>query len=389
MVTLQDKLAVIATQQSQFISWYNNATAASKDVARKEGKTYQGPMGPGGIEHEALEQMKGVVYNLDVLHTGLEAIAPDIDDQTVYVLNELSEASSAIISDIKIFFQLFDSFAREGPEMQINKMNQGSRKKWFQKRLIDFTNHLSELSRKTSQLYISHGKIKNAIAMLQLQQKIAKKHTKFSEKVSPRQIAAVLRPLKEIDSSLHDIQASMESLQDEVRKVQLSKGTIYPLYVSTRQGNVRLDKLYFMVITKYIDALIDILQVVPQVEKVLEGIDSITTPTSVKDKFKAGVMSKLGRGPASTTDTAVHPILREFFGLPAPKTVLITDQQNKTIRNTLNHISKKAFVFDGYEEKFAGGRSYSGRGQFLGSAAPTLQLAKDINKEIKSAMNSS
>jgi len=382
MVTLQDKLAVIATQQSQFISWYNNATAASKDVARKEGKKYEGPLGPGGIEHEALEQMKGVVYNLDVLHTGLEAIAPDIDDQTVYVLNELSEASSAIISDIKIFFQLFDSFAREGPEMQINKMNQGSRKKWFQKRLIDFTNHLSELSRKTSQLYISHGKIKNAIAMLQLQQKIAKKHTKFSEKVSPRQIAAVLRPLKEIDSSLHDIQASMESLQDEVRKVQLSKGTIYPLYVSTRQGNVRLDKLYFMVITKYIDALIDILQVVPQVEKVLEGIDSITTPTSVKDKFKAGVMRKLGQ-------TSEDPLTRMLLGLPAPKTVLVTDQQNKTIRNTLNHISKKAFVFDGYEEKFAGGRSYSGRGQFLGSAAPTLQLAKDINKEIKSAMNSS
>ena len=206
--------------------------------------------------------------------------------------------------------------------------------------------------------------------MLQLQQKIAKKHSAFSEKVSPTQIAAVLRPLKKIDSSLHDIQASMESLQDEVRKVQLSKGTIYPLYVSARQGNLKLDKLYFMVITKYIDALIEILQVVPQVEKVLEGIDSITTPTSVKDKFKAGVMSKLGRGPVSTP-------------------MLLTDQQNKTIRNTLNHISSKAFVFDGYEEKFAGGRSYSGRGQFLGSATPTIQLAKNINENIESAMNSS
>ena len=353
MVTLQDKLDVIATQQSQFISWYNNATAASKDVARREGKKYEGPLGPGGIEHEALEQMKGVVYNLDVLHTGLEAIAPDIDDQTVYVLNELSEASSAITADVKVFFQLFDDFAREGPEMQLHTMDEENRNDWYDERLIAFTNHLAELSRKTSQLYMSHGKIKNAIAMLQLQQKIAKKHTKFSEKVSPRQIAAVLRPLKKIDSSLHNIQSSMESLQDEVRNVQLPRETIYPKYASSRQGDVQLDKLYFMVITKYIDALIDILQVVPKVGKVLQGIDSITTPTS-----------------ASTP-------------------MLLTDQQNKTIRNTLNHISSKAFVFDGYEEKFTGGRSYSGRTQFLGNTPPTIQLAKDINKKIKSAMNSS
>ena len=69
--------------------------------------------------------------------------------------------------------------------------------------------------------------------------------------------------------------------------------------------------------------------------------------------------------------------------------MLLTDQQNKTIRNTLTNISKKAFVFDGYEENFAGGRSYSGRGQFLGTATPIIQLAKDINKEIESAMNSS
>ena len=98
MHNMAEHEALIAEKRSQIdkaredmVSWYKGL---SKD---KFGRNLE-PMGPPGIEHEALTKMQDKMLSLEVNHRGLEAIAPDIDKQTVYVLREMADAASSLLA---------------------------------------------------------------------------------------------------------------------------------------------------------------------------------------------------------------------------------------------------------------------------------------------------
>ena len=228
--------------RDKLLEWFGEV----EEKARKKGGT---AMGPPGINHEALTQMEDHVLNLEVVYQGLERLAPDIDSQTVYVLNQLNEAANSILADSRVFFDLFDAFVRSGPEEDI-KM----RSRRIQNILNEYLESLSTISRNTSKIYVSHGMVQNAITMMKMQQKIAKKHVEFSKSVNPRQMRFLIAELEKLDDVLFDVQSAMEELQDETKKVKLSKTEIYPL-MTTRNGKERADKLYFMVALKYLDVM--------------------------------------------------------------------------------------------------------------------------------------
>jgi len=349
---IAEKRSQINKAREDMVSWYKGL---SKD---KFGRNLE-PMGPPGIEHEALTKMQDKMLSLEVVHAGLEAIAPDIDNQTVYVLKEMADSASSLLADTRTFFDIFDSFARDGPEMNIEKMNQGARREFYANRLNDFVAHLSSIARQTAHVYISHGKIQNAITMMKLQRKIAKKHTAFSESIEPRQMQKLIRNMEKLDSILFDIQGAMEELQDEVRKVQLPKGEIYPL-MSTANGDMKTDKLYFMVIIKYLDVMVHMHKLDDFLKDILQGVDSIVDKAMDHSRLPQRI-KRVG----------------SYFGLTEPESYGFYPRSVYTqIKATYAHINGKAMMFKEYQSVDLD------EGRFSGHYRATDMMIR-FNKEIR------
>ena len=84
----------------------------------------------------------------------------------------------------------------------------------------------------------------------------------------------------------------MEELQDETKKVKLSKTEIYPL-MTTRNGKEKADKLYFMVALKYLDVMEQMHKLDIYLREILKGISEITTnPEHTSPERKLGSFDK-------------------------------------------------------------------------------------------------
>ena len=356
---IAEKRSQIDKAREDMVSWYKGL---SKD---KFGRNLE-PMGPPGIEHEALTKMQDKMLSLEVNHRGLEAIAPDIDKQTVYVLREMADAASSLLADTRTFFDLFDAFARDGPETGIDSMDQGRRREWYVSRLNDFVEHLSSIARQTAHVYVSHGKVQNAITMMKLQRKISKKHAAFSESIRPREMQLLIRNMEKLDSILFDTQGAMEDLQDEIRKVQLPKGEIYPL-MSTTYGDGKTDKLYFMVIVKYLDAmshmhkLDDYLKdIIRGVDKIVEGVPLTTSP--IERVKRAG----------------------SYFGFTEPEEYEFYPRRvYSQILATYAHINSKASMFREYELVDLDETRFSGHYR---ATDMMIRFNKEIRQNIEDAL---
>jgi len=361
---IAEKRSQIRKSRDDMLSWYKGI---SKD---KFGRNLE-PMGPPGIEHEALTKMQDKMLSLEVNHRGLEAIAPDIDKQTVYVLREMADAASSLLADTRTFFDLFDSFARDGPETGIDKMNQGTKRKWYVSRLQDFVEHLSSVARQTAHVYVSHGKIQNAITMMKLQRKIAKKHAAFSKDIRPREMQSLIRNMEKLDSIMFDTQGAMEDLQDEIRKVQLPKGEIYPL-MSTTYGDGKTDKLYFMIIIKYLDVMAHMHKLDDYLQSIIKGVDKIVDKTSLS--------SQMAR------DSPLERVKRagSYFGFTAPEEYEFYPRKvYSQIIATYAHINNKASMFREYELVDLDENRFSGH--YRGTDM-MIRFNKEIRQNIEDAL---
>ena len=354
-----EKRAQLRNQKEEMLSWYKRL---SKD---KFGRNLE-PMGPPGIEHEALMKMQDKMLSMDVIHQGLERLAPDIDNQTVYVLREMADAASSLLADTRTFFDLFDSFARDGPEQNIDGMNQGAKRKWYATRLQDFVEHLSSISRQTAHVYVSHGKVQNAITMMKLQRKIAKKHAAFSESINPREMQSLIRNMEKLDSILFDAQGAMEELQDEVRKVQLPKGEIYPL-MSTTLGDMKTDKLYFMVIVKYLDVMGHMHKLDDYLKDIIKGVDNIVEEVPLT----LSPMERVKRAGS-------------YFGFTAPEEYEFYPRKvYSQIIATYAHINSKASMFREYELVDLDETRFSGHYR---ATDMMIRFNKEIRQNIEDAL---
>ena len=362
---IAEKRSQIDKAREDMVSWYKGL---SKD---KFGRNLE-PMGPPGIEHEALTKMQDKMLSLEVNHRGLEAIAPDIDKQTVYVLREMADAASSLLADTRTFFDLFDAFARDGPEQNIDGMNQGAKRKWYATRLQDFVEHLSSIARQTAHVYVSHGKVQNAITMMKLQRKISKKHAAFSESIRPREMQALIRTMERLDSILFDIQGAMEDLQDEVRKVQLPKGEIYPL-MSTTLGDMKTDKLYFMVIVKYLDVMVHMHKLDDYLKDIIRAVDKIADETPLSAQM--------------ARDSPLERVKRagSYFGFTAPEEYEFYPRRvYRQILATYAHINSKASMFKEYESvDLDEGRFSSGHYR---ATDMSIRFNKEIRQNIEDAL---
>ena len=354
---LRERQGILRKAKADMIEWYQGAN--------KKGNA----MGPPTIEHEALTKMQDKMLTLDVIHQGLERLAPDIDNQTVYVLREMADAASSLLADTRTFFDLFDSFARDGPEQNIDGMNQGAKRKWYATRLQDFVEHLSSIARQTSHVYVSHGKVQNAITMMKLQRKISKKHAAFSESIRPRKMQALIRTMERLDSILFDIQGAMEDLQDEVRKVQLPKGEIYPL-MSTTLGDMKTDKLYFMVIVKYLDVMVHMHKLDDYLKDIIKGVDEIVEEVPL-------TLSPMERVQEIREGKALQKKAGSYFGFTAPEEYEFYPRKvYSQIIATYAHINGKARMFKEYESVDLD------EGRFSGHYRATDMMIR-FNKEIR------
>jgi len=361
---IAEKRSQINKAKEDMVSWYKGL---SKD---KFGRNLE-PMGPPGIEHEALAKMQDKMLSLEVNHRGLEAIAPDIDKQTVYVLREMADAASSLLADTRTFFDLFDAFARDGPETGIESMDQGSRRAWYVSRLNDFVEHLSSIARQTAHVYVSHGKVQNAITMMKLQRKISKKHAAFSESIRPREMQSLIRNMEKLDSILFDTQGAMEDLQDEIRKVQLPKGEIYPL-MSTTYGDGKTDKLYFMVIVKYLDAMSHMHKLDDYLKDIIKGVDEIADQTPLTTQM--------------ARDSPLERVKRagSYFGFTAPEEYEFYPRKvYSQILATYAHINSKASMFREYELVDLDEGRFSGHYQ---ATDMMIRFNKEIRQNIEDAL---
>ena len=268
-VAIRELTGIANTSRDQLLAWYDDAEAA----ARKRGGT---AMGPQSIDHEALTAMEGKMLNLEVIHQGIERIAPDINSQTAYVLNQLNEAVNSLLADSRVLFELFEEFVRSGPEDGISTItSQGDRRRLYDDILNEYMAMLSKVSRNTSKIYVSHGMVQNAITMLKMQQKISKKHVEFTETVNPRQLGRLIRQLEKIDDVLFEVQHAMEELQDEIQNVKGKKGELYPL-METTTGDRKVDLLYFQTAIAYLGVMHEMHKLDGHLKDVYKGLDNIT-----------------------------------------------------------------------------------------------------------------
>ena len=361
---IAEKRSQIRKSRDDMVSWYKGI---SKD---KFGRNLE-PMGPPGIEHEALTKMQDKMLSLEVNHRGLEAIAPDIDKQTVYVLREMADAASSLLADTRVFFDLFDAFARDGPETGIGSMTQGRRREWYASRLTDFVEHLSSIARQTAHVYVSHGKIQNAITMMKLQRKISKKHAAFSKEITPREMQALIRNMEKLNSIMFDTRGAMEELQDEIRKVQLTKGEIYPL-MSTTHGEGKTDKLYFMVIIKYLDAMVEMHRMDDYLQDIIKGVDRIADSTSLSSQMARDSLPERAKRVASR------------FGFTAPKEYEFYPRKvYSQITSTYAHINSKAGMFREYERVDLDENRFSGHYQ---GTDRMIRFNKEIRQNLEDAL---
>ena len=284
MVNLEQMRDKLDTDKNEMSNWYDEATRKGMNQARREGRKFVGVMGPGMIHHEALQEMQSKVRNLSVVHTGLERIAPEIDQQTTFVLKQVADASQALQTDAISFFMLFNSFTDSGPEQKINTMNSASLKKFYQKRTIEYAEHFSQINRRSVNIYMSQSKIKTALAMLKLQMDLAKKHSAFTNKIRRSELVKVDRHLQKLDDLLDNVTSSMTALEDEMSKAKGNKQKLYPNTKTKDGAQVRVDKIYYMVLVKHMDVLDAILDTTTSLQGLIRGIDRITDTPEEKEK---------------------------------------------------------------------------------------------------------
>ena len=318
MVNLEQMRAKLDTTKNEMSNWYDEATRKGMNQARKEGRKFVGVMGPGMIHHEALQEMQSKVRNLSVVHTGLERIAPEIDQQTTFVLKQVADASQALQTDAISFFMLFNSFTDSGPEQKLNTMNSASLTKFYQKRTNEYAEHFSQINRRSVNIYMSQSKIKTALAMLKLQMDLAKKHSAFTNKISRSDLVNVDRHLQKLDDLLDNVTSRMTALEDEMSKAKGNKQKLYPKPKTRDGAQVRVDKIYYMVLVKHMDVLDAILDTTTSLQGLIKGIDKITGAPEEEIKFHMGL-----------------PVFAELFSEPT----------RKELSATLTSIGSKIQVF--------------------------------------------
>jgi hypothetical protein len=305
--------------------WYVGLDVQAKRI--DPNATIDTLLGPPTYNHKDLMKLASRGVNINIRHTGLRDIAPDLDDQSSFVLNSLKDGMDGLRTAIYELYELLDSFAREtGPVKNITKqtstwdiLNIKSPGK-FSKLQEEYNELLTSVSMNAVSVYTSQGRIQNAISMLQMQAAISDKVIKYGEKMGKRKNYIHLSTLlKATLKEVQQLQQLLEKLKLEIRKIKAPRGKNYPK-MKTSGGTVRVDKLYY-------DVLIEFLRVVSQCHKV--QANSLAIEKGIREIARASdIMRKI-----------------DFI-----KPSEVSEDKLRRVFTVYRHINSQAVFLDGYEK---------------------------------------
>jgi len=258
--------------RDEFNSWFAEAD--------KKGQA----MGPSDIDHVALNTIADKVGSLEVVYEGLEKIAPDLEEQTKYVLEKLADGVSTLIAETRDMYGTFQSFAASGPQEKLSSLDSYALKKFAENRKSDFIQHSLDLQKNTVNIYLATGSLENAETMLKVQLAIKDKHTAFDTRLGRNDLKSLHREVKALVERLGEFREKSEELVATFRSDSSDYSKILTKYKTITTTNqlrdkdklVRsFDKDFFNALHQYLEVMKELHDCEPVLSELMLGLDEV------------------------------------------------------------------------------------------------------------------